>query len=77
MTSVSRILESSTQQIVLRHDMMPESRICKQTEAVYLNYKDVFQTDVDIACTLCARDYKGFGTGFNYMNGVVEWQKKP
>ena len=28
----------------------------------------------DTAKTLCARDYKGFGTGFDTMNGVIECQ---
>ena len=32
---------------------------------------DVIKTDVEIATTLCARDYKGFGTGSEYMNGVI------
>lgn len=42
----------------------------------YLNYKKVAKTSVEIAKTLCARDYKGFGTGFDTMNGVVECRKE-
>lgn len=40
-----------------------------------MNYKRVDKMNVEIAETLCARDYKGFGTGFNTMNGVVEGGK--
>lgn len=29
----------------------------------------------DVAKTLCARDYKGPGTGFNTVNGVIECRK--
>lgn len=29
----------------------------------------------DVAKTLCARDYKGPGTGFDTVNGVVECEK--
>lgn len=31
-----------------------------------------FERIVDIACTLMARDYKGFGN--QAMNGVIEWK---
>lgn len=37
-----------------------------------MNYKRVEKLNVDKAKTLCARDYKGFGTGFDTMNGVIE-----
>ena len=51
----------------------------KEAECVrynaYLNYNRVDKIDPDIATTLCARDYKGFGTGFNTMNGVIEVKK--
>ena len=40
-----------------------------------LNYNRVDKVDCDLAKTLCARDYKGFGTGFDTMNGVMECQK--
>lgn len=36
-----------------------------------MNKKEIRKTE-EIAKTLCARDYKGFGTGFDTMNGVVE-----
>lgn len=37
-----------------------------------INYNHVNKIGNDVAKTLCARDYKGFGTGFNTMNGVIE-----
>jgi hypothetical protein len=40
--------------------------------AAYLNYRRIEQTDCKLAKTLCARDYKGFGTGWDTMNGVIE-----
>ena len=40
----------------------------------YMNYNRIDKVS-DIAKTLCARDYKGFGTGFDTMNGVIECQK--
>ena len=30
------------------------------------------KVDNDVAKTLMARDYKGFGTGFDVQNGVIE-----
>ena len=33
-----------------------------------LNYNHVNKIGNDVAKTLCARDYKGFGTGFDTMN---------
>ena len=38
----------------------------------YLNYKKIEQTGTEIAKTLCARDYKGYGTGWDTMNGVLQ-----
>ena len=40
-------------------------------ECCHMNYKRIDKT-TDLAKTLCARDYKGFGTGFDTMNGVIE-----
>ena len=40
-----------------------------------LNYNHVNKIGNDVAKTLCARDYKGFGTGFDTMNGVIEWKR--
>ena len=38
----------------------------------YLNYKKIEQTGTEVAKTLCARDYKGYGTGWDTMNGVLQ-----
>lgn len=40
-------------------------------KTIDVNYKKIGK-ERDIAKTLAARDYKGFGTGFDTMNGVVE-----
>ena len=45
-------------------------------KASFLGYdKRIDKVDCLEAKTLCARDYKGFGTGFDTMNGVIECQK--
>ena len=43
--------------------------------AADMNYHEVRQI-VDIAKTVMARDYKGFSSGFDSTNGVVEWREK-
>ena len=55
--------------------MTQELVTCGQMETVLLNYNRI-DKKTDVAKTLCARDYKGFGTGFDTMNGVIEWSKK-
>ena len=58
--------------------MTVEYQTCGQTETLLprinemLNYNHVDKIGNDVAKTLCARDYKGFGTGFDTMNGVIE-----
>lgn len=47
----------------------------KKKTTAYMNYNFVDKVDTECAKTLCARDYKGFGTGFDTMNGVIECQK--
>ena len=60
--------------------MTVEYQACGQTETLLprtnaiLNYNHVDKIGNDVAKTLCARDYKGFGTGFDTMNGVIEWK---
>ena len=74
MTSVLKIQESSTQRIVLKHDMTQESQISKQMEAVLLKSQGTeFERVTETANTLMARDYKGFGN--QSMNGVLEWER--
>ena len=63
-----------------RQDMTAEYQTCGQMETslprinAMLNYNHVDKIGNDVAKTLCARDYKGFGTGFDTMNGVIEWK---
>ena len=55
--------------------MTAEYQACGQTETWLL--KDMGETadkPIDVAVTLMARDYKGFGN--QSMNGVIEWSKK-
>ena len=54
--------------------MTLESANTSVSVPVYANLKRVENVNAQIATTLCARDYKGFGTGFNTMNGVLEWK---
>ena len=43
--------------------------------AAYMNYHGVRKI-VDVAKTIMARDFKGFSSGFDSTNGVVEWREK-
>ena len=80
MTLQSTSQGTSKSQTASKQDKMQESTTSKQTEAVLskitaqLNYKKVEKVHTSLAKTLCARDYKGFGTGFDTMNGVIEWK---
>ena len=65
---------SDQSQTVSRQDMTAEYQTNSQMETWWLNMKRLDKQS-DVACTLNARDWKGFGTGFNVMNGVVEWKK--
>ena len=56
----------------LQQDIMPEYASTKKKELVYLNARKIYKVNCSVAKTLCARDYKGFGTGFASMNGVIE-----
>ena len=51
--------------------MTQESATSVVMALVWLNLNHIVKIS-DIAKTLCARDYKGFGTGFDTMNGVLE-----
>ena len=69
--SISRSKEKS--QTVSRQDVTAEYQTCGQTETWLL--KDMGETadkPIDVAVTLRARDYKGFGN--QSMNGVIEWK---
>ena len=40
-----------------------------------MNYNRIEKIDNDVAKTLGAREYKGFGTGIDVQNGVIECQE--
>lgn len=46
-----------------------------EKQTCHMNYKRI-ENICENAKTLCARDYKGFGTGFDTMNGVIEKWKQ-
>nr|DAM22255.1 MAG TPA: Cytosine specific methyltransferase [Bacteriophage sp.] len=69
--SISRSKEKL--QTASRQDMMQELVTCGQTETLLLsNQATQIEKQIDIATTLMARDYKGFGN--QSMNGVIEWK---
>ena len=49
-----------------------ESQSETKKVAAYLNYHDIRKI-VDVAKTIMARDFKGFSSGFDSTNGVIEW----
>ena len=60
-------------QTVSKQNMTAESQACGQTETLLLsNQATQIEKQIDIATTLMARDYKGFGN--QSMNGVIEWK---
>ena len=65
--------EEERMQTVSRRDMTQESATCGQMETVLLkNQGAELEKKTDIATTLMARDYKGFGN--QATNGVIEWK---
>lgn len=68
-------LQTAYQQGTITEFQNAEKRepLLSRTSAT-LNYNYVDKVGNDTAKTLCARDYKGFGTGFDTMNGVIEWK---
>ena len=74
MTEQSANQQKEKSQTVSRQGMTQESVICGQTETVLLkNQCNDFERHTNIAATLMARDYKGFGN--QSMNGVIEWKE--
>lgn len=55
--------------------LVVENKLNDEKTTGYMNYNFVDKVNTECAKTLCARDYKGFGTGFDTMNGVIECQK--
>ena len=76
MTFVSTGQESSKSRLVLLQGMTQEFAHIKQKEGVYLNYRKIETVNPETAKTLCARDFKGFGTGWDTMNGVIEIENR-
>ena len=62
----------SKSQTQSKQDMIRESSTINTITPAYLNYNYVKKVDCDVALTLTARDYKGFGTGYDAQNGVIE-----
>ena len=59
-------------QTVFQRGQTEEFQADVKKVAAYMNYHEVRQI-VDIAKTVMARDYKGFSSGFDSTNGVIEW----
>jgi DNA (cytosine-5)-methyltransferase 1 len=69
--SISRSKEKL--QTVSKQNATAEYQTCGQTETLLLsNQATQFEKQIDIATTLMAMDYKGFGN--QSMNGVIEWK---
>jgi hypothetical protein len=65
--------EEEKSQTVSRQGMTQESATCGRMETVLLkNQGAELEKKTDIATTLMARDYKGFGN--QATNGVIEWK---
>jgi hypothetical protein len=60
-------------QIACQQEQTEEFQPDVKRVAAYMNYHEVRQI-VDIAKTVMARDYKGFSSGFDSTNGVIEWK---
>ena len=62
----------SKSQTQSKQDMIRESSTINTITPAYLNYNYVKNIDCDLALPVMARDYKGFGTGHDAQNGVIE-----
>ena len=72
MTLQSISQEKSVSQTVSQHSI-GESRTTEQMTTVLLKSQGTeFERFTDVATTLMARDYKGFGN--QAMNGVIAWK---
>ena len=56
-----------------QQERIGESQTDTKKVAAYMNYHEVRKI-VDIAKTIMARDFKGFSSGFDSTNGVIEWK---
>ena len=68
-TNTQNLSQSQTQS---KLDMMPESDITTSIIPAYLNYNHVEKVDVDVAQTIGCWVAKGYGTGTQTTNGVIE-----
>lgn len=75
MTSQQTSLEEEKSQIAFQQEQTEESATTDQRVLAYLNRKKIEKVDVQVAKTLMARDWKGFGTSGETMNGVIEHDK--
>ena len=74
LTSLSKTQKKYLSQIVCLQELIGESQSGTKKVAAYLNYHEVRKL-VTIAKTIMARDFKGFSSGFESTNGVIEWEK--
>ena len=63
-------------QTVSQQERTGESPTDEQREMGFLNYRYIEKRNVQIARTILARDYKGFGSSSETSNGVIEWKRK-
>lgn len=68
--------KSLKSRLVSFQGMTQELANIKQKEGAFLNYRKIETVNPDVAKTLCARDFKGFGTGWDTMNGVIEIENR-
>ena len=66
------IHKSKTLQTAYQQEQTEEYQSDGQKVAAYLNGKKIDKVDVKVARTIMARDYKGFGTGYETQNVVIE-----
>ena len=80
MTEQSTIQTQEKSQTVSQQDTIVELATSKQQETWLLknmssvDREPIAQKRIDVACTLCARDYKGFNNYGN--NGVIEIERR-
>lgn len=68
----STIQNTRKSQTVSQQEKIEESAESRVREPALLNYKRVDKVGLDVAKTLMARDSKGFGSGLETQNGVIE-----
>lgn len=66
--------EKSKLQIAFQHEPIEEYPSDEKKVAAYMNYHGIRKI-VNVAKTIMARDFKGFSSGFDSTNGVIEWRE--